>query len=167
MYRFAAFVMASSLIVACGGGGGGGGGTPSTPTPAMPTPNPTASPTASPSPTPTRSATPSPTPVPTATASPGALTASVSTLTVGEIGPTSFTVNEPGYRGTYTVTSANTGIVTATSPVTSTSDTTTIDLNVVSQGIANVAVKDASGQTVVVSVDVTLIAVTVQGSHRQ
>jgi hypothetical protein len=90
-------------------------------------------------------------------------------------GPATFTVTETGYRGTYTVTSNNTNQVTVdTSPVTSSSDTTTIHITVPSNaqstdngGASSVTVSDTNGQQVVVPVTVTITNVTIQGKHRR
>lgn len=71
-------------------------------------------------------------------------------------------MTEAGYRGSYTVTSSNTSVVTVSTPVVSSSNTTTIAINAVAAGTANVTVKDGNNQSVVVSVGVTTTPVTIQ-----
>lgn len=95
------------------------------------------------------------------------LTASTNTLALVQTGAASFTVTEVGYRGQYTVTSTNTSVITVTSPVSSTSDTTTINISAVTAGTSNVKVQDASGQSQTVAVGVTLTPVTIQSHHKK
>ena len=110
--------------------------------------------------------TPTPGPTPTPTVAP--LTASTSSLALTQTGPASFTVTEAGYRGQYTVTSSNTSVATASSPLASTADTTTIDLTAVAAGTTNVVVQDSNSQSITVAVGVTLTPVTIQskGGHK-
>jgi hypothetical protein len=122
------FSIAATLIAACGGGGGSDPNPPPTIPPttrpttspttaptmsptiaptAKPTASPTIRPTTSPTATPTTSPTASPTTSPTATPSPAStLVASPNSFSFDASSPTStsFTVSEPGYNGTFSIT---------------------------------------------------------------
>jgi outer membrane biosynthesis protein TonB len=94
--------------------------TPTTPTP-TPTMTPTPTPTMTPTPTPTMTPTPTPTPTPTATPVPtcansghGPLTLNPNTLAFDAAGQQlSSAISDPGWTGSYTVTSSNTAVATA------------------------------------------------------
>jgi hypothetical protein len=76
-------------------------------------------------------------------------------------------VTETGYTGSYTVTSDTTSVVTVSSPQTAAGSspwTTTITLDAIAAGTANVKVQDAHGQSVSVAVTVTTTPITIQ-SH--
>jgi hypothetical protein len=90
------------------------------------------------------------------------LSALPTALSLTQTGAASFTVTEAGYRGQYTVASSATSVVTVTTPVTSTADTTQIAISAAAAGSANVTVGDTNGQYVIVPVGVTLAPVTIQ-----
>jgi len=111
------------------------------------------------------SSTPVPTPTPTPTPAPlTALPPTSPQLT--QLGASTVSVQEAGYRGQYTVQSSNTNVITVTTPVSSTSDVTAIPIDVVGAGMANVTVTDGYGQSVVFAVTVTLTPITIQADHR-
>jgi hypothetical protein len=84
-----------------------------------------------------------------------------------QLGPATVSVTEAGYRGTYTITSSNTQVVTVTSPVTSVSDTTAIPISAVGAGSSTITVSDTNDQSATFAVTVTLTPVTIQGIHRR
>ncbi len=72
------------------------------------------------------------------------------------------TATETGYGGSLTVTSDNPSVITVTSPATAAAGSATIHVNVVNAGFANLTIKDATNQAVVVPVTVTLTPVNLQ-----
>jgi hypothetical protein len=112
--------------------------------------------------------TPTPTPAPTASANasptPGAnpLNATPAALSLTQTGAATFTVTEVGYRGQYAVASSGASVVTVTTPVASSADTTQIAIDALAPGSANVTVTDAAGQSVTVPVGVTITPITIQ-----
>jgi hypothetical protein len=89
------------------------------------------------------------------------ISASPSPLDVGETGPQTIYVTEAGYRGNYTVSSDATKVVSVTSPVTATANTTPITVSVNAAGTAHVTITDSTGQSTTVTVVVTLTPVTI------
>jgi hypothetical protein len=88
-------------------------------------------------------------------------------LSVNQLGNATFDATETGYVGTYTVTSDNTSVVTIpTSPITATGNVTTITINAVAPGTANVTVKDSNNESVVVPVTVTTTPITINSLRR-
>lgn len=83
-------------------------------------------------------------------------------MTLTQTGAATFTVTETGYRGTYQVVSGTPSVVTVTTAVASTSDRTPISIDAIASGTGSITVADTFGQTVTVSVGVTLTPVTIQ-----
>jgi hypothetical protein len=132
----------------------------------MPSAVSSSSPKATPTSAPTSVPTPTPTAGPTATPALVPLTASPNPLDVGNTGPQTIEVDEAGYRGTYAVTTDDANVVSVpASPVTSNSDTTAIGVTSNNAGSANVTIRDAHGQSVVVPVVVTLTPVIISITH--
>lgn len=123
--------------------------------------------TATPIPTPIPTATPTSTATPAATPTPQALIVSPNPISLLQTGPSSVTLTESGFSGPITAVSGDTGILTvASSPVTMTAGTATVDISAVASGSTTLSVSDGS-LTVVVPVHVTISGVIISkaGTH--
>jgi hypothetical protein len=118
--------------------------------PATPTPSPTPTPT--PAPTPTATPTPTPTPIPALNVAPAALNFTIANNTQG-IG-----VSESGYTGTFSESDncSNIATVSPSGPASANGPNATFNVTSVAAGTCTVTISDQNGQSVGVTINVTI-----------
>jgi hypothetical protein len=161
-------LLATVLLVACGGSSSG-----TSPAPAGPTPS--ATPAVTPTPTETPVPTPSPVPQLSSTSTPQYYSAPPPTINFTNTGQTDvINVSETGYSGTFTVvadtpqTNGNgcSGTVATVTPSTGTAFTFTSSSSVNACGSLEFTIADSHMTNVTVNVVLTQTSLVAQGKHR-